>query len=117
MRCIDKRDPSLSRQLSQPFQWLCRFADLLDITVVERLPTRNLMTEPFSQGRAGRNILDPFIDLGISFAETTWPQATDQSPLPTFLFVRFVGQLDHVWEGEVRGERESVREGLGGRAK
>ena len=54
--------------------------DLRSVAAAKFRPAVRVVTEPFSQGRAGRDILDPLIGRGIGFLDPVRPQAVDQYP-------------------------------------
>ena len=56
--------------------------DLRSVPAAKLRPTVWVMTEPFSQDRAGRYILDPLIDRSVGFLDLARPQAIDQYPGP-----------------------------------
>src|SRR5579863_4514248 len=52
--------------------------DLRGIPAAKLRPPVRIVTEPFSQGGAGCDILDPLIDCRICFLDSARPQAVDQ---------------------------------------
>ena len=68
--------------------------DLRGVPAAKLRPTLRIVTEPFSQGRAGRDILDPLIDRGVCFPDPARPQAVDQYPGPVIGGGGFVGAFE-----------------------
>lgn len=58
------------------------FLQLLDIAACESRKPPWLMAEPFSQLRAGGNLLHPFVNCGFLFGNATGPQPVYQYPVP-----------------------------------
>jgi hypothetical protein len=54
--------------------------DLRSVPAAKLRPTGRVVTEPFSQGRARRDILDPLIDRNICFLTARGHGAVDQYP-------------------------------------
>jgi len=68
--------------------------DLRREPAVKLRPSVRIVTEPFSQGRAGRDILDPLIDRGVCFPDPAWRQAVDQYLGPVIGRRWFVGAFE-----------------------
>src|SRR6185437_6533060 len=90
----NERDRALSCQLTQPAELFGMLVDLRGVPAAKLRPTLRVVTKPFSQGCARRDILDPLIDRGVCFLDSTRPQAVDQYPGPVIGGGGFVGAFE-----------------------
>lgn len=67
--------------------------DLRSVLTAKPRPSVGIVTEPFSQGRAGRDVFDPFIDRSVCLPDAAWPQPVDQYPSSVIGGGGFVGAL------------------------
>jgi hypothetical protein len=87
----DRASPCQGPQSAELFGML---VDLRSIAAAKLRPSIGIVTEPFSQGRAGREILDPLIDRGVCFPDPARPQAIYQYPGSVIGGCGFVGALE-----------------------
>jgi hypothetical protein len=75
-----ERDRALPGHGPQSAELFGMLLDLRSIAAAKFRPSMGIVTEPFSQGRAGRDILEPLIDRGVCFLNSARPQAVNQYP-------------------------------------
>jgi hypothetical protein len=104
-----KRDRTLSCQRTQLAELFGMLVDLRSVPAAKLRPTLWIVTEPFSQGRAGSDILGPLIDRGVRFLDTARPQAVDQYPGSVIGGGGFVGafELDVIGRYSLRHQTRS----------
>ena len=68
--------------------------DLRGVPAAKLRPTLRVVTEPFSQGCARRDVLDPLIDRRICFPDTARPQTIDQYAGPVIGGGGFIGAFE-----------------------
>ena len=68
--------------------------DLRSVPEAKLRPTAGIVTEPFSQGGAGRDVLDPLIDRRVCFLDPARPQAVDQYAGPVIGGGGFIGAFE-----------------------
>jgi len=93
-RAKEQRDGSLFGHSREMFHLVALIIELRGVSLFEFLPASGIMSEPFPQFGAGRDFLEPFIDAGFSFRQSTRPDAINQHA-PTIGFGRlFVNALE-----------------------
>jgi hypothetical protein len=79
-RRVEQRDASLARMPAQLAHRLLRslFLQLRGIGAAERGPVLRMAVEALAQGVAGRDLLQPQVDLRLVLGDAARPQAIDQ---------------------------------------
>jgi hypothetical protein len=89
-----ERNRTLPCQGPQSAELFRMLVDLRSVPAAKLRPTVGIVTEPFSQGRARRDILDPLVDRSVCFPNAARPQAIDQYPDSVISAGQFVGAFE-----------------------
>lgn len=88
-RSIQKRDCTLCDFFFQTRHGTAVFSKLYPIALLEFDPSFRVVTEPFSEFRTRRDVLQPKIDVRLFLREASWPKSVDQDS-GSVLSVRFL---------------------------
>ena len=64
------------------------------VTLLELFPFARLVTKPFSERRAGRNLLEPKIDLGLRLRQTSGPESIHEDAFAIALLGSLIDPLN-----------------------
>src|SRR5689334_18401285 len=77
MRSIDEGEISLPRELAQPPEFPGMSLDFRPVAPPEFRPALGIVSKPFAQFGAGRDLSHPFIDRGMFLLHSARPQPVD----------------------------------------
>lgn len=75
---VDKREHTLPCKISQPVEFIAMPEDLRRIALAELLPADRIVSEPFAQFRAWRQLLRPIVDRRVRLLDPPGPEPVDQ---------------------------------------
>src|SRR5581483_11429783 len=90
---VDERDRPIPCELTQSPELGLMPLDFRPVAPPKFRPARGVMSEPFAQFGAGRDLLHPFIDFGSRLSDSPRPQAVDEDPRSIIGGGWFVGSL------------------------
>lgn len=101
-RRIDERDGASAGEVSKVREEIRMGMDFLRVTAAKLVPSIRVMAEPLTKVRAGRELLEPFVDVRLDFRDSARPEAIDKNPAAVLPLRRLIGTLEAQMGGRDR---------------
>src|SRR4029453_4756705 len=79
-RSVDERHVTPPPGIKQGRQCVLMRSELSTVTPLELVPSRRVVAEPLAELGAGRDVLQPTINLELVLRHAAWPHAGDPEP-------------------------------------